>query len=204
MSKSQIKLAVIGTFCALCALLAWRMAGRSPGRTDEGKYLQQLAEEVRRIRPGAWVLTRADVDWSSCGTPFDTPGMVSGDFDADGLPDCAVIVVELRSSTPYHAGEIGQKQLCRTYLMIFSVTAYPQMVLTFIERLSDQPNLSLPVGTVLGIHPPGTIQETESADSNRVVKISQPGVWVTACESASIVYFWDDDKHMFDKIWTSN
>jgi hypothetical protein len=151
---------------------------------------QSLQAAITAVEPHARIITRADVDWKSCGSP-EVDQIVHADLNGDGLADYAALLFlpKKRSRT---AGTV--------WLVVFLGRRDGSYKPIVLDRHGNQPSTGL-VDINIAARPTGVVAE---APSGRQISLTLPAVERVWCERSSTIFFWNDKARRFESVWTAD
>lgn len=134
--------------------------------------------------PGFKQVTQLNTE--DCDFGQADPGVVMADFDGDGAIDFAVL---FESASPEGVVEWAGRKWPRVQVVLNAYLGNRDKTLRTVTlmRLEDYH----PISMFIGLQVPGRVAEF---DTTHDVSLARPGILLTYCGKASIVYYWDGTK----------
>jgi len=154
----------------------------------------EVRKEVAREYAGATIVEHADVDIKTCGTRAEHPGWIKADFNEDGRPDHAVLLMTRQP-------EKGPARVTVHVVVLLGDKnkGYRHIIFDRVEE-------AVPIIKYIGKQPPGTIHESEAVAAEqgegRSVTLQNPGWMFISCQQYARVYYWDARSSRFEEIPT--
>jgi len=146
---------------------------------------EALSAAMKKIAPGASLVTASDVDQTACAPVGQSPGLVRADFDGDGRDDYAALLKkETGKEKTWEGRALREARFAFVLFMDDGGGAYKPRV---VRRYAD----FVPTAVVLDLQPAGDVRHRETRKN---VKLSNPGVMLSFCEKSATTYFIVDGK----------
>jgi len=165
------------------------------------KLDRDLQAVIEKEYPGAIVPTNYDVE--PCPVPKHHPAWIKADFNGDGRPDHAVLMlIENKEG-------IGMGRRYDSILMVFlqeNPGVYRSIpVYKLAESVGEGPDPGnkkslMLTGTYIENQPAGTIKGL-GKEGNRTVKLINPGILVVLCEKWNYLWYWDAQEAKFKEVY---
>jgi hypothetical protein len=157
-----------------------------------------LQAAIKTVQPQARIITRADIDWQSCGLP-EADQIVNTDLNGDGFADYATLLFVPTS---------GSRTTGALWLVVFLGRrdgSYKAVVLdrhktVVLDRHGDRPSTGL-LGITIRLQAPGVVEEVPSG---RHISLTLPAVQRVWCERSSTIFFWSNKARRFQSVWTGD
>jgi len=157
---------------------------------------QQLQAAIKVVHRNARVITRSDVDWTSCGSP-EADQIITADMNGDGRLDYAAL---LRLPTKTTAqGERENGTAGAVWLVVFVGRPDGSYKPIVLDRHGDR-SAGL-VDITIALRLPGVVKEIRSG---RKITLTLPGIERLWCERSGTVFFWSKKAGRFESLWTGD
>jgi len=136
---------------------------------------------IRKLSPGATVLSFAGVNSVSCAPVGETPGIVKADFNGDEHEDYAVLLKGSTTgrSTQWEGTTLHEFRFSLVFFLDDGKGGYTPLV---AHRYAD----FIPTITVVDLEPAGTVHD---ATLSKDVSLRFPAVTLSYCEKSSTIYY---------------
>lgn len=174
----------------MLAFTIFFLIGSISCETNDGEAPNTARDElqvfIRNLHPDAKILQLKDMDLESCGQLNMHPGLVDGDFNGDGRKDYAALL-KIGGVKEEKEWEGKVWKLIDMWFVVFLGDGQGR----FKNITIDQFETLLPSGVGISIQPPGIVREW---DSDRTIKLRNPGIQRFFCEKSAAVFYWDGEK----------
>jgi hypothetical protein len=155
-----------------------------------------LAAEIERAYPGAEILRLGDVDQTSCGSLDADPGLLSFDFNQDGMNDFVMLLYTVKKKKE----ERWEGALYTHHdfiLATFVGVSGGKFKADTLEKLEGV----MPSDFIIQMQPPGQYKTACGkgywdcgSGEPEVVRLETPGVLFTKCEAYEVIYYLEKNR----------
>jgi hypothetical protein len=173
---------IVASFLGACII---GIAGYACAGTEQSidTLPASIKGQLRKFPQQVRLLELVDMDSSSCGALEANPGLVTGDFNGDGRPDYATLLISI---VPKREQTWNGRKL--TLVDAWFVVFLQQGDGTYDRNDIEHLEIFLPSGTGLAIQPAGPVKEFESG---KVINLKTPAVEWYFCEKGASVHYWN-------------